>query len=348
MARLLWLLALIVVGFVLAVVADIRDLEDADWYSVLTAGLLAVGLYASAYGIVLEEARRHLKLIVAAVTVGVFVKAALIGGLLVMIFHDPVFWVLGIAVAQIDPLSVAALMRSSRMSERAKTILAAWSSFDDPMTVLLALYVPMLIVRPREPSTVVMSAGPAGYALEFGLNILFALVVVWVWRFCRRSVASTLIVLLIGYSLLVLSFATAIMCLLMLGLALIGLFLRPEKFDRIIDWAARIALGVAILLVGVLLSEGIDLVRGLALGAAAFGAQFVVGGVLTRHLPRQDRLYLAFAQQNGVTAIILSLLLEPAYPGTVAVVAPAIVVVTVLHSFSNKLLEHRLSKSCSQ
>lgn len=51
-------------------------------------GLLAVGLYASTYGIVLQEAQRHLKLVVAAVTIGVFAKAALIGGLLVAVFHE--------------------------------------------------------------------------------------------------------------------------------------------------------------------------------------------------------------------------------------------------------------------
>jgi len=177
MARSLWLLAVVVAGAVLAVFTDLRDVDDAGWYGVLTAALLAVGLYTSTRGIVLSQARRHVKLIVLAVTVGVFAKAALIGGALVVIFGDPIFWVLGIAVAQIDPLSVAALMRGSPMSQRAKTILAAWASFDDPMTVLLALYVPALIVSPQVPSALGTSGGLADYSLGLGVNLAFAVVV---------------------------------------------------------------------------------------------------------------------------------------------------------------------------
>ncbi|MGH3544355.1 MAG: hypothetical protein ACRDPW_00235 [Mycobacteriales bacterium] len=342
MARPFGLLAVVVAGAVLAGFTDLGDLDDAGWYGVLTATLLAVGLYTSTHAIVVAHARRHMKLIVLAITVGVFAKAALIGGALVVIFGDPVFWILGIAVAQIDPLSVAALLRNSPMSPRAKTILVAWSSFDDPMTVLLALYVPALIVSPQVPAALGTSGGLADYSLGLGMNLAFAAVVGAAWWFARRKVPSAFVVLIIGCTLLILSFAVAIGYLLMLGLALIGLFLRPDHIDPIADWSVRIALAVATFGVGIMLADGIDLVRGAALGVAAVAAQVIVGGVLTRRLPRQDRWYLSFAQQNGITAIILSLLLEPAYPGTIAVVAPAIVVVNVLHAVANKLLNRRL------
>lgn len=343
MARTFGLLGLVIAGVVLAFLAEPGDLGGAAWYGVLTTGLLAVGLYASTYGIVRADARRHVTLIVLAVTVGVFAKAVLIGGSLAAAFGDPMFWIWGIAVAQIDPLSVAALLRGSRMSERAKTILAAWASFDDPMTVLLTLYVPALIVAPRGDAGAIVSGSITDYLVGLGVNVGFALVVAGVWWAFRRRFASSVLVFVAGYALLALSFAVAVAYVLMLGLALIGLVLRPERFDRFGDWAVRVALGAAALLVGVMLGDGIDLVRGVALGGAAFVAQLAVGGLLTHRLPRSDRLYLAFAQQNGITAIILSLLLEPAYPGTVAVVAPAIIVVNSVHAVSNRLLERRLA-----
>jgi hypothetical protein len=56
------------------------------------------------------------------VTLGVPVKAALVSGVMYIVFlllsldWQPVYLVLGVAIAQIDPLSVAALQHESRIS----------------------------------------------------------------------------------------------------------------------------------------------------------------------------------------------------------------------------------------
>lgn len=114
----------IILFILVARLTGISGLEHARWYTLVVALLLATGLYASTYGIDLKEARRHIKLIVSAVTLGVVLKAAIVGGSLAVIFQDPFFLILGVAVAQIDPLSVASLMKGNRMSTKAKTILA--------------------------------------------------------------------------------------------------------------------------------------------------------------------------------------------------------------------------------
>ena len=88
--------------------------------------------------------------------------------------------------------------------------------------------------------------------------------------------------------------------------------------------------------------RGIDPVSGLVLGLAAFSAQAVVAAALTRGLPRSDRVGLALAQQNGITAIILALWIEKTYPGAVAILGPAIVVVNLLHALGTRV-QHRLS-----
>ncbi len=323
------------IGWFLGNWLGLQHLETEQWYRPVTAALLAVGLYASTYGIVLEKARKHFKLIVAAVTIGVLLKALLIGGSLWALSGLPIFWVLAINVSQIDPLSVANLEKT-KMSKDAYSILGAWSSFDDPMTVLLGLYVPALLVAPAPGTPPIVQGGLGGYALGLGLNLVFAGVVFLVWRFTRLSAANVTLVLLIGYLMLAFSFATAIMCLMMLGLALIGLFLRPDHFERVINGAVKVALVLATILLGVLLVHGVNVLGGLGLGIAAYVAQVVVAVPLTRKLPRADRVHLMFAQQNGITAIILSLLFEPAYPGTVAIVAPAIVVTNLLHTVMNK------------
>ena len=55
-------------------------------------------------------------------------------------------------------------------------------------------------------------------------------------------------------------------------------------------------------------------------------------------------MHIAFAQQNGITAIILALLFETYYSGTVAIVAPAIITINLLYLVANQLLDAHLAK----
>jgi len=59
---------------------------------------------------------------------------------------------------------------------------------------------------------------------------------------------------------------------------------------------------------------------------------------LTRHLPRNERLYLAFAQQNGITAMILALFFERDLPTTVGIVAPAIIIINLGYYFFSNVI----------
>jgi hypothetical protein len=54
-----------------------------------------------------------------------------------------------------------------------------------------------------------------------------------------------------------------------------------------------------------------------------------------------DRVYLALGQQNGITAVILALALQPVLPYAVSVVAPAILAVNILNIASNGVWDNR-------
>ena len=123
----------------------------------------------------------------------------------------------------------------------------------------------------------------------------------------------------------------------MLGIALIGLFLRPD-IKRLPDFISA-AFYIAILLLGFLLVNGINWFSGLVLALAAMLAQVTVGFLLTRGLPRVERFYLAFAQQNGITAMILALLFETQLPETVSIVAPAILFINLGYYLINHMLQ---------
>jgi hypothetical protein len=349
--RLLLLLGVAGLGWAAAIGLDLREVYQTSGYFTAVTGLLAVGLFASTYSIDLAEARRNLTTVVIAITVGVVVKAALIATVMLLAFQEPAYLVLGVAVAQIDPLSVTALRRQAGMSEETKAILFAWASFDDPVTALLTVYLSAvaLVMSGRHAESglgVVDGDGPLALLAGLALNLLFtagALVLWWLLRLGRRRIEQLrrpgragwshahrvlTLVLLLGLG------AVAVDTLLLLGLALTGLFFRPA----IVGWLDRVAytaLLAAAFALGLVLVGGVQLGPGVALGLAAFGAQAAVGTVIAWHRPPADRVYLALSQQNGITAVILALLLEPLFPGTVGIVAPAIVTVTVLHALSN-------------
>jgi hypothetical protein len=144
-------------------------------------------------------------------------------------------------------------------------------------------------------------------------------------------------------ALLVAFAAVAVWQFLVLGLAVAGLFFRPW-LGRWLDRGTGLALLLASAALGMLLVDGVAPVPGLVLGLAAFGAHAVVALLLARRLPGSDRGYLALSQQNGITAIILALLLEGSFPGTAAVVAPAILVINVLHLACTSAFDRALAR----
>ncbi|MFJ4361175.1 hypothetical protein ACIP25_33375 [Streptomyces massasporeus] len=335
-------------GAVLGLLTHPQNLSHAAGYQYAAGLLLAIGLYGSTHDIDFAEVRRSLKVVLVAVTVGVLVKASLIATVMVLAFDRPEYLVLGIAVAQIDPLSVAATQKSDRVSPRAKTILSVWAAFDDPMTVLLTLYFSALAVR--------YGAGAAGDGsvvtdtaavfVDLLLNLgLFALVAALWWaasawlgsRGPARGPGARPAADVVALALVVALILFAAQDMMVLAVALTGLFVRLGRFGAGLESAVALAFLIASAVLGVVLASGeVFLREGLALGASAFVAQLLVTLLISRLLVRPrltwpDLAHLGFGQQNGITAILLALALEPRFPGTVGVVGPAIVTVNLLH-----------------
>ncbi|WP_158708476.1 hypothetical protein [Streptomyces sp. NRRL S-244] len=356
-------LGALVAGVTIGLFTDPAALVGSGGYLYGTGLLLAVGLYGSTYSIDLGALRSDLSGVVAAVTLGVVLKASLIAGVMVLTFDRPEYLVLGIAVAQIDPLSVAALGKDERMSPRARSLLTAWASFDDPMTVLLTLYVAAYAYTAagHEGVPAVAGGGAGGYVSGLGLNAALLAGVLLLWWGGRRALrafagsraaAAALAgtppgrraeAVLTG-ALVVAMLALAASGMLMPAVALAGLAVRTGAFDKVVERAVAGAYLAAFLALGLFLAQGVALLPGLVLGVAAFGAQAVVAlGVMplfVRGLERRDRIALGLGQQNGITAVLIALALERDFPGTVSIVGPAVLVVNLLHGTSQVLLAH--------
>jgi hypothetical protein len=272
------------------------------------------------------------------------------------LFVDVRYVILGLVVAQIDPLSVAAMLGQSTMSERAKTILQAWSSFDDPVTTLLTIYA-LALMGTTGSGVPGDNAGLLGYAGGLWANLAFAcgaLLLWWIIRYLlaprrpwfsrQRADRAAVIqqVVLVAGLLALLSFA--VWQVLMLGIALAGLFFRP-KLDWLLPAVLNGALLAATFALGLLLVDGVNVRTGCVLGILAVVAQALAAAILPARLNSVERCWLGLGQQNGITAIILALAIEPVLPGTVAIVAPAILFINVGHLIANGALGWWLART---
>ena len=137
--------------------------------------------------------------------------------------------------------------------------------------------------------------------------------------------------------------------------AIFSLFVRPSWLSgRLGDLLTKTALYGATFLLGMLLSGGVDVVGGLVLGAATYLSQVIVAwGVValgvwltpTKDNEKADRFsvrdvwHLALAQQNGITAIVLALVLQPSIPIAVSAISLAIVVVNIANFIFNEAFD---------
>lgn len=326
MKQIAYLFIYAIFGLFVAFLTDINNINDSDTYLTSVTALLAIGLYASTSSIEIYNLKQNLTIVISAITVGVLIKILFIGSVLYFITGEEVYLLLGVIVAQIDPLSVASLMKNSRLSGRTKAILASWSSFDDPITVIASIYVGIFLSRSFEGTSLFM-----GYISDMSINLLFSVIIFLLYKLFKKFI-------LLQYLLLIISICISIYFSMMLSIAIIGLFLRPN-LEKILTKVVTIALYTSSFLLGLLLINGVLLSKGLLLAFAAVISQILTGMLLTRKLLIRERIHVSFAQQNGITAIILSLLFESSFPGTISIVAPAILAINIIHAITTYLID---------
>jgi len=312
------------------------NLSEID-YTYLTYSLLAIGLYGGVYAIDLKEFRIHKKIIISAITIGVILKSLIIGGLLFFFTQNILSFLFGIIVAQIDPISVSHLLqknKTKKLSKSGETILRAWSSFDDPMTVLLSIYLalPLLgtYIKGKD-----LSFDFTSYFSELFYNLLFAAFIFILFKIFQKKFSQKKILEIL---LLVIIFCFVIYFKLMLSIALIALFFRP-KISKTLDKAINFSLYISTILLGILLINGISFFIGFLLAIFTVLSQIIALFILMREFSQKDKVYLAFGQQNGITSIILAIIIESFYSGTISIIAPAIFFINSLYFILNHLAD---------
>jgi hypothetical protein len=362
--RLTALACVAIVGIGAATLFGWHGLEHSWLYMLIASGLLCIGLYFAVCGIDKTEAREHWRIIAIAITLGVLLKYCIIAGCMLAITRDWRFAVLAMAVTQIDPLSVAAMSGNGRLSSRTQTVLNAWAATDDPMTTILtpvavaiAAYVShgqattaktswqALLVNLLPFAAVLVLVGLVAWRQKFGFTIASSLRKAHNHEATKNTAA--VMSLVIGAPTRLFSLP-----------AWVGWVYRPAwtANEKLVSRILSTTLYSATFLLGILLAGSHNFGSGILLGVVTFCSQgvatwFVLGtaarfGGAPSAFSLQDKCQLALGQQNGITAILLALVLEPSTPNAVATIGSAIVTINVLNLTCNwafdRYISHRL------
>lgn len=246
----------------------------------------------------------------------------------------PVAYLCASVIAQMDPIAAAKSLDKSKISKKSETILRAWTSFDDPISILFAFYIflPLLVSNNFSFSQ---------YFVRIAADLVGCLTVYYCSKWLntidtdiKKNLEIIFIVIIIVYSVLSDSFILS---------AFAGLFLRPiasEKLEIIISPIFYFS----VIVIGLLsTNRSFDWLSG---GILAFST-FFLGQVIVTFLflkeSMANKARVMFGHQNGMTAILLTVAIEISGSekkrDLLSVTLPAIILIALFYFMSNYLLD---------
>ena len=304
---------------------------------------IAVGLYINVLGIDRSVLKECLDSIAKVIFVGVPLKICIPGFLLSILSPQvgAISYLCATVIAQIDPIAAGKSLECSKISSKSATILRAWSSFDDPITVLFAFYIFL-------PALLLENFNFAEYFISYILKDVFICFLVYqIYKFYQRKILikfrqklaidAILVILAILYSITFKSFLLP---------ATIGLFIRPFASEGF----TRITSGIFLLSVFILglMSANIKLCwySGFILAVATF---FVAQVIVTQIFLKDSinsKVRVMFGHQNGMTAMLLTIGIEISATqetsNLLSVTLPAIIWIALFYFGSNYILDRVL------
>ena len=334
MRQLASFLALTAVGWVAGYVTNINPIEE-TFFPTFAAFALTLGLYGSVAGIELEAIRNQRLVALIVVTVAVPLQILAAGGLMYLIYPAGISFLIAVALTQIDPLSVDTLLKDKeKMSDEAKGLLRVWASFDDPITVLFGF----LILLPLVTEQTAASAGFDGTALVWYvlLNTVPALLI-WLAKKYTAVFDNQPIALIVLVSVLALAFLTQSYLL----AAIVGLLLRPIPNDYLTA-VISVFYYLIVFIVGMaIFSYGVDLRLGFLIAVIEFWVIQPATTIFVFNGKTHDVLRIAFAQQNGLTTLLMGIAFQSLGIPVLHILLPGIVFVNIFNLVVNRVYTYK-------
>ncbi len=289
-------------------------------FSTFSTIALALGLYVAVSGIDLPSLGKYKKTAWFIITAGVPLQIFVTGFLMWVIYPHPVSLLVAVAIDQIDPLSVTTLLNNKAgMSKEAKTLLRVWASFDDPVTVLVGFVFLIPIV------TGVAMESTSTYLIGLIMNVIPALGIWWAYKkeyLKNWNVQFMLLVLGLVYAVATQAFLFA---------AIMGLFIRPFAEEHLSKIISVLYYSILIIVGAGLVHYGIDIRLGFLLALVEFFVVQPLSALTMVKGTTNDIFRLAFAQQNGLTTILMGLAFQTMGFNVLPILLPAIVVINILN-----------------
>lgn len=302
---------------------------------------IALSLYINVLAIDKTLFKSNLGLIGRVLVFGVPIKIILPGFLLALFSPSiaPIAYLCATVIAQMDPIAAAKSLDNSKISRKSETILRAWTSFDDPITVLFAFYIFL-------PLLVSTNLSVSQYFVRIAADIVGCLTVYYLSKWLNTIHTDTkkyleiiFIVIIIIYSVLSDSFVLP---------AFSGIFLRPiasEKLEVIITPIFYLS----VIVIGLLSTNlSLDWLSG---GILAFSTFFLGQVIVTLLFIKEsiaNKARVMFGHQNGMTAILLTVAIEVSGSektrNMLSVTLPAIILIALFYFSTNYLLDRTLPR----
>lgn len=324
-----------VLGYFAGSFSGINPIE-LQYFSTFTTFALVVGLYGSVVGIDLDAIRKRRRLAIVVVTIAVPIQIVATGALMWLIHPMAISFLIAVAMTQIDPLSIDTLLRDKdKMTEEAKGILRIWASFDDPVTVLFGFLILLPLVTGGQTTDV------TGQSFMIGLvyNLAPAALVLLLKQYTKvlENVAIETILLV---ALLVFAFFTEAFLL----SAILGLLLRPipEKYFSqaifVLYHLIVFTVGMAIFAFGMTPD---DLRLAFLIAVVEFFVIQPLTSIIVFNGTPSDLLRVAFAQQNGLTTLLMGIAFESMGIHILHILLPAIIIVNLMNLVVNKIYSYK-------
>lgn len=328
MSQRLLALALVILYFSGSLVGWIGDWSPngQPGFHLVTSILLSIGLYLATTGVSRSWFRVDLRRVITAVLLGVAVKAAFVSLVSSLVVDLTVALSLGLVFSQVDPLATSSTLEARPISDRGRTLLQAWASFDDPTTTVLAV----ALIYFLRPSAVIYTPIERLVRQEvawvwMSLVVVFALTLL-LWLFQGRQIRDYQILLLLPVSLALVALLEAYFV-----AAVLGILLRPSVVERNAERLVLAISAVSVLAVGTVAGGSERWLLGLALGLLAVLVHAIVSVPISRGYESYDRWSIAVGHQSGLTALVLTLAFEDRGIEVAAIAAPGILATLLLH-----------------
>ncbi|MBP9702510.1 hypothetical protein KBD69_02385 [Candidatus Woesebacteria bacterium] len=282
---------------------------------------LSVSLFANVQGIDGKFIKEYKSRSIILVSVGLVFKAAMLGLLAYLITHDLRVVLVATLMSQIDPSFTNWAQRMFKIKGRVAQLTLVESTFDDPVSTLLTVYIALPIALAGKVSV-------DFYLFLLLMNFLF--VGLFLYAKHRTKIHNSFL----PSALVVLGGIFNVF----LGVALSGLFFQVKK--KIFDEPINLITHASYIMIGMFLpSAGVEVMTGIIIGLLLVYVVRPLETVLFfRGFSWVEKGVIATAEQKGITTLLLLLIVQPQL-NVVGIVLPAMLTVNALFFVNHYLLK---------